>query len=251
MGGLERRPVALISRDMPFTLAHPAAVLPFRRLSPRWLNVPGLVAGSVSPDLWYICHRLDWDALAHALRGTLILDLTAGLALLALFYGLRSPLVRCLPAAGQKALEPLCQTPGCSVFTAVVSVVLGVWSHLVLDGMTHKDGWLVTSVPLLQAPIWSVGYRSFRVFHLLWYGFSFVGIVWVYLAFEKWRLAAGAPSKATQMKWGQALSMAAIVVPFEVLHHVIPVLWLNLTVGAVTAAAMAVLLWRDWRSSWT
>ena len=34
---------------MPFTLAHPAAVLPLR----RWLWFPGLVAGAVAPDVGY------------------------------------------------------------------------------------------------------------------------------------------------------------------------------------------------------
>ena len=39
---------------MPFPLAHPAAVLPFRRYCSRWLNFPALVIGSLVPDLGYL-----------------------------------------------------------------------------------------------------------------------------------------------------------------------------------------------------
>jgi hypothetical protein len=35
---------------MPFPLAHPVAVLPFRRYCPRFFSLPALVAGSLVPD---------------------------------------------------------------------------------------------------------------------------------------------------------------------------------------------------------
>ncbi|GFN31805.1 DUF4184 family protein [Paenibacillus xylaniclasticus] len=38
---------------MPFTLFHPAFAVPFRRLLPGKLVLPGIVLGSMAPDLEY------------------------------------------------------------------------------------------------------------------------------------------------------------------------------------------------------
>ena len=38
---------------MPWTFAHPAAVLPFRRIVGRQLPLLGLVVGSMAPDMGY------------------------------------------------------------------------------------------------------------------------------------------------------------------------------------------------------
>jgi hypothetical protein len=72
---------------MPFTLAHPAAVLPFRKYCPRWLSFPALVAGSLSPDLGYCIRSLKADEFSHRFAGSFGFCLPAGLLILGLFYG--------------------------------------------------------------------------------------------------------------------------------------------------------------------
>jgi hypothetical protein len=42
-----------LGSGMPYPLAHPAAVLPLRRLCPRRLSFPALVVGSLCPDVGY------------------------------------------------------------------------------------------------------------------------------------------------------------------------------------------------------
>src|SRR5512146_7584 len=75
---------------MPFPLAHPAAVLPLRRLCRRWLSFPALVAGSFSPDLSYLLSRWHVDELAHRPFAGLLFSVPAGLLLVAgLLIGLR------------------------------------------------------------------------------------------------------------------------------------------------------------------
>ena len=51
---------------MPFTLAHPAAVLPLR----RHLWFPGLVAGAVAPDVGYYLPFLQDTGIRPSIRGT-------------------------------------------------------------------------------------------------------------------------------------------------------------------------------------
>ena len=77
---------------MPFPLAHPAAVLPFRRYCPHWLNFTALLVGSVSPDLGYLFGPLKVDVLSHTLAGSVLFCLPAGYAL---WWALSGPLWNC------------------------------------------------------------------------------------------------------------------------------------------------------------
>jgi hypothetical protein len=60
---------------MPFPLAHPAAVLPLRRV--QALCFPALVLGSLTPDFGYLF--ADLSRLSHHLLGSLLFCLPAGL----------------------------------------------------------------------------------------------------------------------------------------------------------------------------
>ena len=50
---------------MPFTFAHPAAVLPLKRFTPGWLSFPALLVGTVTPDLAYLFANKQIDEVAH------------------------------------------------------------------------------------------------------------------------------------------------------------------------------------------
>ncbi len=58
---------------MPFTFSHPAAVLPFTRLTPRYLNFAALVIGSTTPDMGYFLHDLRYRHLAHTFGGSFLI----------------------------------------------------------------------------------------------------------------------------------------------------------------------------------
>jgi hypothetical protein len=204
---------------MPFTLAHPAAVLPLRRYCPRLLSFPALFLGSMSPDLGYLCRA---DRLSHRWFAGLVFCLPAGLLMLGALYYLRKPAVRLLPARFQNALLPACQQPLGGPVILIFSLLIGMWSHLFWDSFTHNDGWFVEHLALLQSPVIVVGHRTARVCHLLWYGFSFAGIVWLFLAFERWKeTAVGALSGSGRTKLRDAIMMAIVVLPIQAIHHLV------------------------------
>lgn len=210
---------------MPFPLAHPAAVLPLRRYCPRWLSFPALVIGSLSPDAGYgYCFgEQDWGAFSHGLLGSVAFCLPVGIVLVALFYGLRSPVVRMLPAPYQQALLPFCRRPFGSLWVVVISLLIGTWTHLLWDSVTHTDGWCVQHLPVLQSVVVSVGGRTARVCHLLWYGCSFAGVIWLFLAFEKWKQACvnGGAGTSGNAVLRDAVLVAILVLPIELVHHLI------------------------------
>jgi uncharacterized membrane protein YhaH (DUF805 family) len=105
----------------------------------------------------------------------------------------------------------------------VFSLLIGIWTHEVWDSFTHNEGWCVEHLPVLQCAVFSVAGRTARVCHLLWYGCSFAGVLWLFLAFDKWKQAsvngdARAPSKGGL--W-YAVLIALLVLPVELAHHLL------------------------------
>jgi Domain of unknown function (DUF4184) len=209
---------------MPFTLAHPAAVLPFRRFCPQFFSFPALVIGSLCPDIGYCFGTLNADDFSHSLNGSIEFCLPIGVVLLGFFYGLRHPIIEMLPERHRKNLRPFCQKPVGSPLIVIVSLLVGIWIHLLLDSFTHRHGWLVESLPLLQTPVFSAGVHVFRIFNLLWYACSFAGIVWLWLAWEHWQnnQTRPVPQVASRGKLRRSFLAGVLMVPIELTHHLIP-----------------------------
>ncbi|SDC10583.1 DUF4184 family protein [Nocardioides lianchengensis] len=131
---------------MPFTLVHPAAVLPLVRTP---LVPSALFLGSVAPDLPYFV-SLRWIGgdynltLTHSASSLLWLDPAIALVLLAVFHGvLRRPLVALLPPAVAGRLSPyglVWRSPRAAALI-VVSLAVGAATHLLWDAAADAAGY--------------------------------------------------------------------------------------------------------------
>src|SRR5512146_1608850 len=164
---------------MPFTLAHPAAVLPLRRA--RLMRTVPLIIGATTPDLPYflpfrIAKHIPQET--HTLLGTVTLDLPFGILLLIFVWLLRGPLAAPLGPASQAkcfgALERFGSQP-LNWLLAPLSLLIGAWTHLAWDSFTHPDGWLVLRVSALSAPVSLSSYTG-QLCHVLQYVSSLVGL---------------------------------------------------------------------------
>ncbi|WP_328998939.1 DUF4184 family protein [Kribbella sp. NBC_00709] len=150
---------------MPFTLAHPAAVLPLAR---RPLVASALVAGAVAPDLLYVdpIYRLATQyisgnftlTLTHEFTSAVWLDPLLALLMLVVFnLVLKRPLIALAPA-GFAARLPSSASP--SLPWTVVSAIIGAVTHVVWDSFTHGDGFFVRHFPgvfrAAVTPAWDV-----------------------------------------------------------------------------------------------
>lgn len=127
---------------MPFTLAHPAAVLPLLRTP---LVPSALVAGAVAPDVpYYVSLRWlggDYNlTLTHAASSLLWLDPLLALVLLACFHGLlKWPLTALLPRSAAERAWPAATgfawRSAPAVAWTLLSVVVGAATHLAWDGL--------------------------------------------------------------------------------------------------------------------
>jgi len=207
---------------MPFTLAHPAAVLPFRRFCPRFFNFPALVFGSLSPDVGYCFGSSNIEDFSHSLPGSIEFCLPVGIVVVVLFYSLRGPIVKILPERHRNFFLPACRRPINSSFIVIVSLLIGIWIHLLLDSFTHKQGWLVENLPVLQTPLFSMKPHTFRIYNLLWYACSFIGIAWLYFAWEQWRNASAGIVSRIGRKLSRAVLVGAVMMPVALMHHLLP-----------------------------
>ncbi|HEY6517299.1 MAG TPA: DUF4184 family protein [Steroidobacteraceae bacterium] len=201
---------------MPFTLAHPAAVLPLRRL-PLLRMVP-LIIGAMTPDVPYYFPSRISDLIpdaTHTALGTLTVDLPMGLSLLLLVWLLRAPLAaplgpgpraKCLTALERFGSRPL------NWVLAPLSILIGTWTHIAWDSFTHSDGWLVGRIPALSAPVSIFSYTG-ELCHVLQYVSSVFGIVVVAIWFILLPRPASAqvPGNDERSAAGPALLAALLV----------------------------------------
>jgi hypothetical protein len=160
---------------MPFTLAHPLAVFPFRKTR---LDMTSLVIGSMAPDFDYIIHTQTGTMLSHSLSGIIYycLPITMGIAFLwhfiikiSLASALPKPLVR-------KYSDWLSNSWECTSFihflVILVSAVIGIITHLAWDSFTHISGYFVQNIPFLTKT--TIIY-NLPVYKILQYGCGIVG----------------------------------------------------------------------------
>lgn len=172
---------------MPFTFAHPAAVLPFRRYCPSVLNFPALVVGSMTPDVGYYFHNWQWAVWGHSFVGSLTFDVPAGLLFLAVYYLSLRPVAALLPDPHRQTVlswKPLRKLPGLrSLAVAALSILLGSWTHIVWDGFTHANGWCVRTFSALTPTVFSIGSYNVTVWQLLQHSSTLFGLYVLWRAY--------------------------------------------------------------------
>ena len=195
---------------MPFTLAHPAAVLPLRGYA-RLRTAP-LVIGALVPDTsYYLPPGIGRYVIGnHTLTGSYTTCLLLGFVLLAGLLVLRRPLTALLSPRARAlclgALEPFRRNAR-EWFWAAPAIVLGVWTHLLWDSFTHPEGWMVHRVAALSAPVIIGSYQG-AVYHLLQYLSSALGLAVLAAWYRK--LPAPPPdSHAARSRAGPVLLLVA------------------------------------------
>jgi hypothetical protein len=169
---------------MPFPLAHPAAVLPLRRWSPQRLSFPALVAGSLVPDLGYIFERSDYTHTFYP--GAFIFSFPVGLVLVLLFYAVRKPIVGAFPRRFRKVFQHLCAQPPSGPLIIVVSLFIGIGTHLILDSIAHENGYVAERTTFLQRTLFNIGPMEFTGSVVFYSVFTFLGVYWVGMAYWRW-----------------------------------------------------------------
>jgi hypothetical protein len=128
---------------MPFTLAHPAAVLPFGRQLARWRLLSAAVIGSMAPDFGWFMPWRPTRFETHSADALLTFCLPMGLAAYWLFQRvIRRPVLELLPNGAymrwQGSSEPADYRSLKQWLLAACGVLAGAITHLVWDAFTHE-----------------------------------------------------------------------------------------------------------------
>lgn len=175
---------------MPWTFAHPAFVLPLKRLGPLPLSLPALAVGSMMPDLFLYLGARPLSLYAHTVVGALLVGVPSGLLVLALCAWLRRPLIHLLPQPHRGVL--MARWGGrvtwsvAAVVSWAVSMLIGCWSHLFIDLFTHPPppgfGWL----GWLNLPLLSIDGRTLLVHTVMQTMVSALAVLVIVFAYRRW-----------------------------------------------------------------
>jgi hypothetical protein len=192
---------------MPFTLAHPALVVPLAR---RGLPLSALVIGAISPDIAYLYPwRVSWlsqakdlGRLSHSWLGLLWFCLPIGLMIWVVFHAVvKVPSLTLVPRKWRARLARLAfeftWPRGTGWGAVLLALGLGAASHLAWDLVTHDGAYEIA-----RTLGWSRG--RVLVFALLQGGSTLVGLGYLALACFRWQsqaLESSGPSVPDGPSW--------------------------------------------------
>lgn len=168
---------------MPFTFAHPAAVLPIKRLW-RSASLPALAIGSMSPDFAYFYKLGVPGSFSHSLWGIFLFCVPAGLVAYVLYYlVLKGPVLMLMPDFLRYRLEsqPAQSTAWVprgsgELANLLASFALGAATHLLWDSFTHGNTPTVRHLPWLAQSIAFSDAVRLPLYNLLQHVSSVVGL---------------------------------------------------------------------------
>jgi hypothetical protein len=176
----------LFCSDMPFTVSHAAAVLPFRKLNLVW---SAFIVGSMAPDFPYIVASTTYRNLGHDSPGVIFFTIPASFAALWLFHNVvKRPVIGLMPSGMQARLRPYAgdfSFQGGRRFLAITaSILLGIATHIVWDSFTHAFTWPWREFPFLHHRIHLPLLGAVPGYSVAQYASTFAGmlalVVWVW-----------------------------------------------------------------------
>ncbi|WP_394770056.1 DUF4184 family protein [Lacisediminihabitans sp.] len=231
---------------MPFTPSHIAAVLPFVRVP---FASAALVLGSMAPDLPFFVPLGLHREQTHALAGIVPFDVPLALGcLLVWILVVRAPLLDFAPAWLRRRMPSPSALPSHwpgrlrAAVVVLVSVLVGIVTHLIWDSFTHADGWAVLRIALLREPV-----GPFAVYRWGQYASSLVGLAIVAAWAARWARVTpphALPASRLSDRWR--------VTAWVVVAAVVATIALGILVGGAVSGAgpfdRTVLYWSATRS---
>jgi len=173
---------------MPFTLCHPAAVIPFLRTR---LIPSALVIGCMAPDFEYFIRRNGVSGYGHTLPGVFVFDLPMSLVVLWLFHVFaKEPLYSWFPVNVQQRIDT-----GRRAFPArtaaefvlvLLSILIGTATHIFWDSFTHRGFWAYEHWQFLHRTIELPVYGPLEYLRVIQHLSTIFGAAVLTVWFRKW-----------------------------------------------------------------
>ncbi len=172
---------------MPWTFAHAAAVIPFKKAFPQRLHFLALIMGSMTPDFGYYIGQSALSNFSHSFPGLFIACIPIGILLTysLSFTGKYFSII--FPEPHRSAFNHLIDiekiTSLKGLLLLLIAIFLGSLTHIVWDSFTHAGRWGAVNIEILKNEAFRIGTLIFYGHSLLQYLSSILGtafITWVY-----------------------------------------------------------------------
>lgn len=237
---------------MPFTLAHPIAILPLWQLSKHRLDLSALAIGATIPDISYFVALQPVPNIGHSLIGIVIEGVPSGVVLLLIGrYWLWKPVRSLLPSA--LATRVPTQTPYSvlsipRLLNIVLSIAIGALTHIIWDSFTHSYGWGVQRFTWLSAEI-----AGLSIYKGLQYGcgvFGFIILLVLLAQFiakqpQKYQ-PSKLPSKQQSIAWAGISTVAILMISVAVLSNAndsLSAVVVSMVIGSVSGLGLGLCLY--------
>lgn len=173
---------------MPFTLAHPVIMLPLDKTNR--FSITALIAGSMVPDFEFFFQMREVENIGHHWYGILLFDLPVAIVFCFAFHNLlKQLLIINLPESYRNKFINVIgfnwnAYAAANKMKILLSLLVGIFSHIAWDAFTHYDGFFVLLLPVLQYNISIMG-KTIPVYFLLQIFSSFAGMWLLYRAITK------------------------------------------------------------------
>ena len=200
---------------MPFTFAHPAVVLPLRNLSSRWFSGIALIAGSITPDFEYFLRMRIHSSCSHSPEGILAFNLPVGIILILLYlFIVQKPLLAALPPFLNRRIPEISTEKNFllkRIPVFLISLILGIGSHLLWDAFAHHHGYFTEQIKWLQETQSVAGIEA-KGYKIVQHTSTFIGLLFMGIYFIKLPLAHSHERRWSFQFFGIASVSAVLVV---------------------------------------
>jgi hypothetical protein len=173
---------SLQSFRMPFTAAHPAILVPLKKVPEKYISWTALIIGSMVPDMEYFIWLSSGSFLSHTKMGIFYFDLP--MTFLLAFFWQQSAVFVCRKRWPYLKAQYLSQRVEYFPdylkkhwFKFTVSALIGILTHLAWDSFSHAKGYMAVNVfPVLIEHISVFGIYT-RLCYVVWYISTIVGLM--------------------------------------------------------------------------
>jgi len=200
---------------MPFTFCHPAIILPLAKS--KKLSTSALIIGSTAPDFEYFIRMDMVRSHSHDFWAIFYFNLPLTILLYIIFqFIVKTPLINNSTSFFYKRFNRLLASES-NLFTlknigrVIISACIGIFSHLLWDSFTHKEGFFEGQLPFLLESFHFIN-KDVVVFKFLQTWSSIIGGLYILFFIYKMPIQV-MKHKANFLKfWAIAFSVSLAVI---------------------------------------
>lgn len=238
---------------MPFTLAHPAIILPIKRHYPHLFSITGLIAGSIAPDIEGIYTLGFHRGVSHTILGIFLVDLPIGIIISVIFHHIiKQPLLKYSFGYFKRrgiAYSTLDWRKYClsHPYKVCLSILVGICLHIIWDYLTHfpDDAFLVGQFCSY------VGFNITNVGTWLQVGSTILGLLFIVIYIHRLPVSAVHLEKHWLFYWAIVLLVMLSVMAFRYRLFFLSldmfVFFKTILCGLFTGLFCASLVFKYWR----